>query len=355
MAKYSLHLRRPIWRYLASALAIIVAINLLFYRVGPALQYTLWRRPHPALRNHNSRQPSKEAASLSVNLIVASVYRDDTSWLDNLNIPNLQVLRYVSDDTSAQNRPPAPKGREALMYMTYLYNNYDNLADVNIFIHAEETPWHVEGTLLRNTTFALSQLDLQQVIKRGYFNLRVTWRAACPAWIDTSKTFDNYDKAEEPYMKEAWKSNFGDDPLPEKLGGPCCSQFAVSKDAIRSRPREQYRDSAAWLVHTPWRDHIAGRVWEHMWPWLFKKETKDCAPERSSLCQMYSLCFQSNRELDDYKELWEERERLKTSMSFFRAVWSPQTAAAARQKMDSVDDQIEEKLQEVYDRGKIAA
>lgn len=338
--------------------AVLVLLSLVYY----LLTYRIWpgnrqinahARPHPAFLN-NTTPSSPTQSNLTTNLVVATTAKDDISWTDNLHndIPNLTILRYVSDNSTAQFHPPVAKGREALMYFTYMHDFYDALPDVTIFVHAEELSWHVEGTLLKNTSFALSQLNLARVVEeRGYFNLRVTWRAGCPAWIDTRKSYWNYKKQEEPYMSEAWRANF-DDPVPDVLAGPCCSQFAVSRAAIRRRPREQYERSIKWMLQTSWGDHIVGRVWEHMWPWLFKEEVKDCAPQRESLCSMYGICFEDDSRMDDYMELWEERNRLKWQMSYLPASWAPERAAEASEKMYEVKDEIERRLGEALARGR---
>ncbi|TKA80960.1 hypothetical protein B0A55_02394 [Friedmanniomyces simplex] len=246
-----------------------------FNNLIPAIRYNVLPHQHPVLLDHTRPQPNPNTTSPTVHLVIASTASDDTSWTSRLPIPNLTILRYTSDDPSSPYHPPKPKAREALMYFTYLHDFYDSLPDITLFIHASETPWHVEGTLLRNTSFALSQLDLQQVLRRQYFNLRVTWRAGCPTWIDTRKTLADFDKAEEPFMEEAWRANFGeDDPVPAIDG-----------------------------------------------------------------------------ELEGYKELWEERERLKEEMSFFHAVWDARRAAAAKGRFGEVNDEIERRLSMAWRRG----
>ncbi|KAK0874934.1 hypothetical protein LTR87_011260 [Friedmanniomyces endolithicus] len=368
-------------RLLKQVLAATTFFSLVYFSLNnllPAIRYNVVPHRHPVLHDNAQSEASlgTTVSSPTVHLVIASTKADDTSWTSRLRIPNLTILRYISDDPSAPFHPPKPKGREALMCkpahpspkpqtqeantnhskpdFTYLHDFYDSLPDLTLFIHASETPWHVEGTLLRNTSFALSQLNLHQVLQqRPYFNLRVTWRAGCPAWIDTTKTHADYDEAEEPFMAEAWRANFGaDEPVPEKLGGPCCSQFAVTREAIRRRPREQYRFSRDWIVDSTWSDAILGRVWEHMWPRLFTDEASDCGhAERGSLCQMYGVCFESEGELDGYKELWEERERLKERMSFLRAVWDAKKAAGAKGRFGEVNDEIERQLSVAWRRG----
>ncbi|KAK0260479.1 hypothetical protein LTS09_004775 [Friedmanniomyces endolithicus] len=340
-------------------LAAIIFLTLIYFSLNnllPAIRYNVVPYRHPILLDNAHSNASLETTTTSptVHLVIASTKADDTSWTSRLTIPNLTILRYISDDPSAPFHPPKPKGHEALIYFTYLHDFYDALPDLTLFIHASETPWHVEGTLLRNTSFALSNLNLPQILQqRHYFNLRVTWRAGCPAWIDTTKTYADYDEAEEPFMAEAWRANFGaGEPVPETLGGPCCSQFAVTREAIRRRPREQYRVSRDWIVDSTWSDAILGRVWEHMWPRLFTDEASDCGhAERGSLCQMYGVCFWSEGELEGYKELWEERERLKESTSFFRAIWGAKKAAGAKGRFGGVNDEIERQLSVACRRG----
>ncbi|KAK3617153.1 hypothetical protein LTR56_025477 [Elasticomyces elasticus] len=342
-------------RFLLVTLTLTI-LYFAFYNIGPAIRYNVVPHPHPALLDSENVHPSNNDTLPNVSLVIASIKGDDISWAYNLPIPNLKVFQYVSNDPYAEYHPYQAKGREALMYFTYLHDFYDSLYDITIFVHADETPWHVEGTLLQNTSFALSILDLEQVQKRGYFNLRATWRAGCPAWINTQKTFADTDrKEEEPYMAEAWHANFGEDEVvPEQVGGPCCSQFAVTREAIRRRPREQYRRSMDWLLSSRWSDAVLGRVWEHMWPRLFTDDASDCShPERGSLCQMYGVCFETDRQLNDYKELWEVRERLKEDMSFFRAVWDAKKAAAAEQRLVEVNSEIERQLSVALQRDNV--
>ncbi|XXH04003.1 hypothetical protein Hte_010412 [Hypoxylon texense] len=251
-----------------------------------------------------------DTANLTVNLVMATLFNDDISWTENIQIPNLNIIRYVSDDMDAEYHPPVPiKGHEALIYHTYMHDFYDDLPDITIFTHADDTSWHVDAVLNSSMAFSLSHLDLEQVLLRQYFNLRVVWAVGCPDWINTTKGPGDSTKAEEPYMYEAFRENFNTTP-PEILGGPCCSQFAATRDAIRRHPQSQYRRSMDWLMLTDWTDYISGRVWEHMWAWLFKEEAVDCAVEWKTYCTMYHICFGSESR-NRVNNLEKERKRLK--------------------------------------------
>lgn len=290
---------------------------------------------------------------ISVNLVVATTAADDISWTSNLQIPNLNIIRYVSDELSAPYHPPIPKGREALMYHTYLHDFYDDLPDISIFIHSHEDPWHIDSALRQSMTFALSQLDLQQVLRKQYFNLRVSWKDACPDWINTTKTPEESYKQEEPYMAQAFRANFGKDvPVPEILAGPCCSQFAVTRDAIRRRSKEEYRNYMDWLIYTDWSDYISGRVWEHMWPWLFLEEPRDCTVEWLAFCRMYAICFEGPGELEAFQKLSQERQDLMESTEFVNELLRPGQARGARQRMMEINVLMDRNVRGALERGR---
>lgn len=334
---------------------------------GPVLFFTLfttsflylavhvqWRsipaQPLPSWRQGLTNGP---ASNLSVNLVLATLKKDDTSWTSKLDIPNLKIIRYVSDDPTAQYHPPVPrKGREALIYHTYFYDFYDDLPDLSIMIHAEEDPWHIEGVLQQSMIFTLSQLDLERARQRGYANLRANWEHACPAWLDTTKTPDESHKQEEPYMRAAFEANFGPLEVPRFLGGPCCSQFVVSKEAVRQHPRSQYKRSLDWLVDTSWSDYIAGRTWEHMFPWLFRGEAIDCPDEANTYCAMYGICFEKASDSARYNKLWLEKRDLMESTEVLREILNPQEGVKARERMAEIAAVLREQLIDALDRGR---
>ncbi|OAA72818.1 hypothetical protein LEL_08602 [Akanthomyces lecanii RCEF 1005] len=313
------------------------------WRAAPAQQLPSWRHTTAGLASTN----------LSVHLVLATLKADDISWTSKLDIPNLRVIRYVSDDPAAQYRPPVPrKGREALIYHTYFYDFYDDLPDLSIMIHAEERPWHMEGVLQQSMAFALSQLDLERARQRGYANLRVSWENACPAWLDTTKTPEDSEKQEEPYMREAFEANFGP-PLevPRILAGPCCSQFVVTKEAVRRHPRSQYQRSRDWLVETGWSDYIAGRTWEHMFPWLFRGEAVDCPGEAEAYCSMYGICFERAEAAARYNRLWQEKRDLMEATEVLREILDPQAGVKARARMAEIDAILREGIVDALKRG----
>ncbi|KAM3551674.1 hypothetical protein ARSEF4850_007757 [Beauveria asiatica] len=325
------------------------------WRPLSAQQLPIWRSAH--LASDWAGTGTTTTSNISVHLVLATLKADDISWTSRLAIPNLRVIRYVSDDPLAPHRPPVPrKGREALIYHTYFHDYYDHLPDLSIMIHAEENPWHIEGVLQQSMPFALHRLDLDRARARGYASLRVSWENACPAWIDTTKTPETAGKQEEPYMREAFRANFGPDvQVPRILAGPCCSQFAVSREAVRRNPRSQYARSRDWLVDTELSDYIAGRTWEHMFPWLFRGAATDCPGETETYCAMYGICFdESDGGPARYNRLWQERRDLMEATEVLREILDPQEGVKARERMAEIDALLREEIIVALERGQDA-
>lgn len=339
-----------------STLLLVPVFYFSLVHLAPAVRNQIWEWQEWHSPNRYiklSDYPYKYDREITTNLVIASTKKDDTSWTEHLRVPGLNVVRYVSDDPSAKFHPPVAKGREALMYFTYLHDFYDDLPDISIFIHFHETEWHIDSPLKGSMIFTLSRLALEQVLKREYFNLRVSWKDACPDWINTTKSVEETKKHEEPWVAPAMRANFGNDvQVPEIIAGPCCSQFAVTRDAIQRNSKEQYKRHMDWLIETEWPDYTTGRVWEHMWPWLFKGEAKDCAIEWKALCQMYGICFESAAALQKYEKVWESRKNLREETAFFNELWSPSAGRNARRRIKKFEEFMDRKLDEAIERGK---
>lgn len=351
-------LQSRIWIQVSFALC---GLYFVVCHLGPAIKHNLLesRRSLPnQLDTTKLISPYPLDSKLTTNLVIASLKKDDTSWTARLEdlIPNLRIIRYVSDDPTARYHPAAAKAREALMYFTYLQDFYHDLADVNIFIHADETSWHMDSALRKSLIFALAQLDKAQVVERGYVNLRTSAGDSpthdCPNGFNTSKTAIESPKGEERLMAPVFRANFPDESLPEIIAGPCCSQFAVSKAAILSRPREQYLRSAQYLIDSPWSDQMVGRPWERMWPYLFKQQAVDCNSGWKMLCRMYGVCF-SGQEIEHqrYERLWREMVQLQEEMGLWRELWRPGTIRNARLRLREIERELEEMLLGALDHG----
>lgn len=299
---------------------------------------------------------------MTVHLVIASTASEDISWTSQLKIPHLKVIRYVADDPSAAHHPPANKGREAMIYHSYFLDFYDELPDIAILTHAQDISWHMEPLLSHSLHYTLSHLDLLAVQERGYANLRVSWDNACPAYINTSITGTTALEVESQSTREAFLGNFGDasslvNEVPAILAQPCCSQFAVTRDVIRSVPRERYASFVNWLLHSSMDDAVLGRTWEHMFQWLFTNKAVDCPIEWKTYCKMYHICFNGQDEYATYTELDSSRADLidRYDVSILKAWWTWGFGSGRQDLVEEIgviSRKINELVQRALERGR---
>ena len=61
--------------------------------------------------------------------------------------------------------------------------------------------------------------------------------------------------------------------IPEEIAAPCCAQFAVTREQVLKRPKEDYERYYRWVTTTDLEDYVSGRVMEYLWHIIFGKDT----------------------------------------------------------------------------------
>lgn len=236
------------------------------------------------------------------NLVIGRLTSENTTWLDEyMSITNDQHLNphiYVVDDHTAPLHTPMNKGHEAMVYLTYLIDNYDSLADITIFMHPHRIAWHNPELLGHDAFEMLRRLSSERVIREGYMNLRCYWDPGCPDRLYPSKSNRFNLKREELALAAAWAELFTDDPIPEVIGAPCCAQFAVARERIQSIPRANFVKYRNWLMRTPETDWISGRVFEYLWHKIFANQARLCPDARACYCDGYGVCFSTPEQFE---------------------------------------------------------
>ncbi|CAG8957451.1 hypothetical protein HYFRA_00011432 [Hymenoscyphus fraxineus] len=240
----------------------------------------------------------------SINAVIAATTTGNYEWAYRLKIPNLVVIPYIANDPAAQYHPPSNKGNEAMIYLSYITEFYDNLPDITIFAHDSENAWHNDMIFGQNLTDTIHSLDLEEVERRGYVNLKVDWQGGCPQWINSSVTIDSPNfselRSEEIYVRDMFQNMFPGHEVPEIFGGPCCSQFAATRAAIHKLPKEWYQERIDWILKTNLPDYISGRLFERMWAYMWIGTANDCPIEYKALCRVFHICFNDQEELDEW-------------------------------------------------------
>ncbi|WEW57283.1 hypothetical protein PRK78_002748 [Emydomyces testavorans] len=217
------------------------------------------------------KHPNSVSSGLSSNpypkqLVVASLKSDNVSWLEE-NLPDWHANVYVVDDPKAKLMVPMNKGRESMVYLTYIIDHYDRLPDYMVFMHGQRYQWHNDDPIYDGVPIIRS-LRLPYVEGVGFAPLRCTWVPGCPAEIYPLNPSENGRPARiaaERAYAPAFRTLFPNMRVPKEVGATCSSQFAATRERVRQRRKSDYERMRQWLIETDLDDAISGRVMEYAW------------------------------------------------------------------------------------------
>ena len=162
-----------------------------------------------------------------------------TSWVSQ-NLSDIEHFVYVADDPTAPLHPPQNKGRESMIYLTYIIDHYHNLSDVTIFTHAQRWAPHNNNLFDFDLAQMVTALSSEHVADVGYFNLRCHHDEVCPEHIKPFTEERDPAKTEEEQFVRVWPTLHGAEvPVPQTIATACCAQFAASRQAIHAIPLER--------------------------------------------------------------------------------------------------------------------
>jgi hypothetical protein len=265
----------------------------------------------------------KPGEAYSKTIVMAKTRTEDVSWVHNLE--GFEKKIYTVDTTSNLT-VPRNKGHEAMAYLTYIVDNYDNLPDVVLFFHPHQIAWHNNILLDVDSKKTIQRMNLEKVVRDGYFNARCHHDPGCPDWLHIDRAEAEWDlikKKEEQYFTSArWRSLHLDGrPIPEALAQPCCAQFAVAGERIRARSIMDYVHYRQWLLDTDLEDEYSGRFFEYSWQYIFTGQSQFCPPQHQCYCDGYGICFGGTNDdnLQHWLDLVERREKLDAWLDDARA------------------------------------
>ncbi|KEY72453.1 hypothetical protein S7711_05128 [Stachybotrys chartarum IBT 7711] len=304
-------------RHNLQAVTVFVAIVLLLaylrgFGSNPTASAFPVQKPFHRPPLANTPKPTLKLGDDDVEMVVASMKKENITWLHDY-LPDWEKSIYVVDDPSAQHTVSKNKGREAMVFLSYvafcriglklmidplllyryIIDRYDSLPGNIIFHHAERFQWHNDNPDY-DALPLLQRFRIEHLKEEGYVNLRCAWVLGCPAEIHPSAD-DVQPAADEPVhakhvYKGAFQQLFPGTPVPDTIGVPCCSQFAVRRDTIRQRPRLEYVRYRDWLRGSSLGDDLSGRVLEYSWHIIFGKKSVHCPNAAECYCKTYGLC-----------------------------------------------------------------
>lgn len=263
--------------------------------------YVNWN-PRPIFKPGMPMPPGHNYTSM---LVLAKTKEENINWVLE-RMPEQPVAAYVVDDPTAPLHTPKNKGHEVMAYLSWIIDNYDNLPDIVMFMHAHQVAWHNDDLLDSDSHVIVTRLSRPRVWREGFVNMRCNWYPGCPEWMHPGNTEKDAGKEEEYVLAKSWSELFPLDEVPSVLAQPCCAQFALSRDRIQARPFAQYVWYRDWLFNTRLPDKLSGRVWEYVWQFVFTGHNVLCPQESLCLCDQYGLCFGGEEGFADFMVLRNE-------------------------------------------------
>ncbi|MCJ1255242.1 hypothetical protein MMC24_003058 [Lignoscripta atroalba] len=142
--------RKPLRALFLSALIIVVLFKLI------SSHRPVIAAPEGIAVVDHSKTKAEERGNA---IVVASLKGDDVKWLKDVR-PEWEKNIYIADDEERRGelRIPRNKGRESMVYLSFIIDNYNRLPNITIFIHSQRYQWHNDDPLYGTTFFAYLQL-----------------------------------------------------------------------------------------------------------------------------------------------------------------------------------------------------
>ena len=265
-------------------------------------------------------------------LVMGRLAKDDIAWLDEeVQIPLNRSIYVVDDpdiyddsDPHHLNSIPLNKGHEGMVYLTYIIDHYASLPDVMLFFHPHRYTWHNNVLLDLDNARMIRQMSAAHITRVGYMPGRCHHDPGCPNWLHLDRPEAEWDlikKGEEPYFtSQVWQElHPWTQHLPASISGPCCAQFAVSRDRVLAQPLSEYVRYRDWLLHTDLEDEVSGRIMEYSWQYIWTGEAEYCPSQHVCYCDGYGVCFGTDKNLQDWMDLLDERTTWDVQVEAYRA------------------------------------
>ncbi|XPS74173.1 hypothetical protein M3J09_006293 [Ascochyta lentis] len=265
-------------------------------------------------------QPKPAGSNYTFKIVVPKTTKEDLEWMQQ-EIPHAPLVVYEVDNDKAENKVPKNKGREAMVYLSYIIDHYDDLPDTSLFMHAHRHAWHNNQLMGLDAAQIVNRLNHDRVARLGYMNVRCHHDPGCPDWIHMDRPggdFDFFHKPEEIYWRKSiWDEIHPGAPVPPSISGICCAQFAVSRDRIRQVPLERFQHYRKWLLTTGMDDQFSGRIFEYIWHYIFTGHEVYCPAMNTCYCDGYGICFGGRQKFDDYIKKQDDRNAKWTQLDDF--------------------------------------
>lgn len=189
------------------------------------------------------------------NSIIIAHYKDNLNWVCNLKTPYLVVSKTIED---SKNFVPFNKGQEVPMFLKFIIEHYDKLADYTLFLHDHlNSPHQDYDTVFLENNLNWKLGSYYSVNKREWY-----------------QTIDKYSEVEPDginWVRDNWYIFQPFLEKPDQLKFYSGAQFVIHKDLILQYEKAYYSYLYDWIEKTYLPDYITSRIFEYMWHYLFTK------------------------------------------------------------------------------------
>lgn len=210
----------------------------------------------------------------SVNVIIAR-YREDVSWAEALGY---EYIVYDKGGDPAGNARPLPNiGREAHTYFRHIVDEYDNLADSNVFVQG--SPFDHLDQAGKGSPEMLRSMIAEVVERRIPFGGFAWFKLQC----DHLGRPHDMRKPENENRWAGWGRDipvgevftklFGVEPPERIISRAPTGNFSVTGERIRTRPREFYAYALSLVEADPDDAFNTGHAIERLWQHIFNGNT----------------------------------------------------------------------------------
>ncbi|KAF1988812.1 hypothetical protein K402DRAFT_402515 [Aulographum hederae CBS 113979] len=324
-----------------------------------------WHRPK---FSHVVEEFRAAHQSIPRTLVISGTRSQALEWMTR-RLPLTQMLIYIrpsstdppSTHSHSSTDPHTPHpGGEPAAYLSYITTHYAKLPATIIFLRGERLALRNNLLLDLETQQLVERLSSARVQRLGYVNLRCHTEGGCDE--GEGLHLDRWEEDVDPNWSEqgrlvngtVWKELFPGVDVPLVLKQPGGSQFAVSSEAIRSRPKDDYVRMKDWVskaVERGMSDAQISRVFEYFWHFIFMHRTAACPAANACYCDGYGLCFGGAGGLENWIETYGRGEKLQQMILGWQAQRVPEKVGV-REELERLNEELGRWRREAYVRGK---
>ncbi len=123
----------------------------------------------------------------------------------------------------------------------------------------------------------------------------------------------------------------------------------MSKGRIQVTPLSRWIEYRSWLLATNLTDAESGRVWEHMWQFVFTGHGAWCPDWAACYCEGFGVCFRSSAAVGNFQA--EQARRKAIYDKYLRARAAGEEAEKLREEIIEVDQHLKQWVETAIQAG----